>query len=368
VVNRFFNVTTPRSQNATWPTHNFTVVGTEGLWNQQKWRWEQAVSRGDVPEVPYQPYSLVIERPTQELVPVSQKGVLTVPIPVGFITLNLKDEDLARPVPYAVVQLDIHNRTSTTALGGRWAGYKYKVGREGNLTLLFPTQEMMENILSTTGGGPFGPYVRNYTLTVYWYLNSSIVYKDAFNLTKRGYNVEKVAIADVTFVLAISADKDRPVKDLYARIWWFNVSRTGTGAADTVFPGRITVDHARKTWTYTAVPETRGAAKWTDGKITLPWLPTSERFTKSDYDLVFDTATNRWVYRDVTRSWDIPFPSNNADTGVRLAGWPYQPTPTGYYESTKRYAERSHPVQDIGVERPATNRPSLTQLQQTEHG
>jgi hypothetical protein len=333
VVNRFFNVTTPRSQNATWPRHNFTVVGTEGLWNQQKWRWEQAVSRGDVPEVPYQPYSLVIERPAQELVPVSQKGVLTVPIPVGFITLNLKDEDLARPVPYAVVQLDIHNRTSTTALGGRWAGYKYKVGREGNLTLLFPTQEMMENILSTTGGSPFGPYVRNYTLTVYWYLNSSIVYKDAFNLTKRGYNVEKVAIADVTFVLAISADKDRPVKDLYARIWWFNVSRTGTGAADTVFPGRITVDHARKTLTYTAVPETRGAAKWTEGKITLPWLPTSERFTKSDYDLVFDTATNRWVYRDVTRSWDIPFPTNNADTGVRHPGWPYQPTPTNYYEA-----------------------------------
>jgi hypothetical protein len=60
--------------------------------------------------VPYQPYSLVIERPTQELVPVSQKGVLTVPIPVGFITLNLKDEDLARAIPYAVVQLDIHHR------------------------------------------------------------------------------------------------------------------------------------------------------------------------------------------------------------------------------------------------------------------
>jgi hypothetical protein len=333
VVNRFFNVTTPRSENATWPRHNFTVVGTEGLWNQQKWRWEQAVSKNLVPEVPYQPYSLVIERPAQELVPVSQKGVLTVPIPVGFITLNLKDEDLARPVPYAVVQLDIHNRTSTTALGGRWAGYKYKVGREGNLTLLFPTQEMMENILSTTGGGPFGPYVRNYTLTVYWYLNSSIVYKDAFNLTKRGYDVTKVAIADVTFVLAISADKDRPVKDLYARIWWFNVSRSGTDVKepDTVFPGRITVDHARKTLTYTAVPETRGAAKWTDGKITLPWLPTSERFTKSDYDLEFDTATSRWVYKDVTRSWDIPYPSN-AD-GSLLAGWPYQPRPTGYYRA-----------------------------------
>jgi hypothetical protein len=326
VVNRFFNVTTPRSENATWPRHNFTVVGTEGLWNQQKWRWEQAVSRGDVPRVPYQPYSLVIERPTQELVPVSQKGVLTVPIPVGFITLNLKDEDLARAVPYAVVQLDIHNRTSTTALGGRWAGYKYKVGREGNLTLLFPTQEMMENILSTTGGGPFGPYVRNYTLTVYWYLNSSIVYKDAFNLTKRGYNVEKVAIADVTFVLAISADKDRPVKDLYARIWWFNVTD-----GKTVFPGRITVDHARKTWTYTAVPETRGAAKWTDGKITLPWLPTSERFTKSDYDLVFDSAVGRWVYDEVTRSWDIPYPSYA--NGSMLAGWPYQPRPTGYYRA-----------------------------------
>jgi hypothetical protein len=322
VVNSFFNVTTPRRQNATWPRHNFTVVGTEGLWNQQKWRWENAVSKELVPEVPYKPYSLVFE-----------KEVLTVPIPVGFITLNLKDEDQARPVPYAVVQLDIHNRTSTTALGGRWAGYKYKVGREGNLTLLFPTQEMMENILSTTGGGPFGPYVRNYTLTVYWYLNSSIVYKDAFNLTKRGYNVDKVAIADVTFVLAISADKERPVKDLYAVIFWFNVSRTGETVGDAVFPGRITVDDERRTWRYTAVPETRGAAKWTDGKITLPWLPTSERFTKSDYDLVFDADTNGWVYKDVTRSWDIPFPTNNDRTGVRLTGWPYVPTPTNYREA-----------------------------------
>jgi hypothetical protein len=200
----------------------------------------------------------------------------------------------------------------------RFAGYKYKTGRDGNLTLLFPTQEAMENFLDAP--------VKNYTLTVYWYLNSSIVYKDAFNLTKRGYNVEKVAIADVTFVLAISANKDRPVKDLYARIWWFNVT---SGA--TTFPGRITVDHARKTWTYTAVPETRGAAKWTDGKITLPWLPTSERFTKTDYDLVFDSAVGRWVYKEVTRSWDIPYPSN-AD-GSMLAGWPYQPKPTGYYRA-----------------------------------
>jgi hypothetical protein len=72
----------------------------------------EAVSKRLVPEVPYQPYSLVIERPAQELVPVSQKGVLTVPIPVGFITLNLKDEDLARAIPYAVVQLDIFQRVT----------------------------------------------------------------------------------------------------------------------------------------------------------------------------------------------------------------------------------------------------------------
>jgi hypothetical protein len=329
VVNRFFNVTTPRRQNATWEFHNFTIVGNEALWRQQVWRWERwvaAAPAGTVREVPYRPYSLVFE-----------KEVLTVPIPVGFITLNLKDEDLARPVPYAVVQLDIFvRRTNTTNPGdpigvSRHTGLRYKVGRDGNLTLLFPTQEMLETLLS----GSFRPHVINYTVTVYWYLNSSIVYKDAFNLTKRGYKVEKVAIADVTFVLAISADKDRPVKDLYARIWWLNVSTTGMGAADTVFPGRITVDHARKTWTYTAVPETRGAAKWTDGKITLPWLPTSERFTKSDYDLEFDTATNRWVYRDVTRSWDIPFPTNST-TGVRHPGWPYQPSPTNYREALTR--------------------------------
>jgi len=163
-------------------------------------------------------------------------------------------------------------------------------------------------------------------LTVFWYLNSSIVYKDAFNLTKRGYSVDKVAIADVTFVLAISANKDRPVKDLYARIWWLNVT-DGT----TVFPGRITVDHARKTWTYTAVPETRGAAKWTTGQLTLPWLPTSERFTKSDWDLVFDSDLGRWVYDDVTRTWDIPYPSDR--NGAPIAGWPYNPQPTGYYRA-----------------------------------
>jgi hypothetical protein len=111
-ITEFFNVTTGPNDNGKWPTHNFTVVGTEGLWNQQKWRWEYAVSKRLVPEVPYQPYSLVIERPAQELVPVSQKGVLTVPIPVGFITLNLKDEDLARAIPYAVVQLDIFQRVT----------------------------------------------------------------------------------------------------------------------------------------------------------------------------------------------------------------------------------------------------------------
>jgi hypothetical protein len=367
LVDRFFNITAYRvnyndpahdivrmhNQNGTWWSHNFTVVGTEGLWNQQKWRWEYALNYRDangvpkplVPEIPWKPYSLVIERPAQQLVPVSEKGVLTVPIPVGFITLNLKDEDLARAIPYAVVQLDIYSRGVTVTGGGefcdatrivsttasvaaealafisdvygggvitfdeenvlehdiavyisdgvisndeaealanllntltdgdfagldpldsssdrprlvaflktfiqfiyvnilctddtegflddieiddlidivegtlgplapgdesdladiladadvitstppevstttvRVAGYKYKTGRDGNLTLLYPTQEAMENFLDAP--------VKNYTLTVYWYLNSSIVYKDAFNLTKRGYNVDQ---------------------------------------------------------------------------------------------------------------------------------------------------------------------------------
>ncbi|MEM4227960.1 MAG: hypothetical protein QW793_07285, partial [Candidatus Caldarchaeum sp.] len=309
LINRFFNTSAPRRDNATWPRHNFTVVGNEGLWNQQRWRWEQAVADGLVPEVPTRPYSLVFE-----------KEVVTVPIPVGFITLSLKDEDLARPIPYAVVELSIYTRTSNTDPSGvRYFSAVYKTGRDGNLTLLYPTQEMVENIVSPNA-------VKNFTLTVFWYLNSSIVYKDAFNLTKRGYSVDKVAIADVTFVLAISANKDRPVKDLYARIWWLNVT-DGT----TVFPGRITVDHARKTWTYTAVPETRGAAKWTTGQLTLPWLPTSERFTKSDWDLVFDSDLGRWVYDDVTRTWDIPYPSDR--NGAPIAGWPYNPQPTGYYRA-----------------------------------
>ncbi|MEM2831330.1 MAG: carboxypeptidase-like regulatory domain-containing protein [Candidatus Caldarchaeum sp.] len=311
LINRFFNPSAPRRDNATWPRHNFTVVGNEGLWNQQRWRWEQAVADGLVPEVPTRPYSLVFE-----------KEVVTVPIPVGFITLSLKDEDLARPIPYAVVELSIYTRTSNTDPSGvRYFSAVYKTGRDGNLTLLYPTQEMVENIVSPNA-------VKNFTLTVFWYLNSSIVYKDAFNLTKRGYSVDKVAIADVTFVLAISADKDRPVQDLYARIWWLNVTEP-VAARQTVFPGRITVDTARRTWTYTAVPETRGAAKWTTGQLTLPWLPASERFTKSDHDLVFDAAAGRWTYSSVTRTWDIPYPSN--DDGSMLAGWPYSPKPSPYY-------------------------------------
>ncbi|MEM4294177.1 MAG: carboxypeptidase-like regulatory domain-containing protein [Candidatus Caldarchaeum sp.] len=504
-ITEFFNVTS--TNNGKSPTHNFTVVGNEGLWNQQRWRWESAVARGNVSEVPTRPYSLVFE-----------KQVVTFPIPVGFITLSLKDEDLARAIPYAVVQLDVYARTGTVeippnvcptfvlvdrvaeisaliiqtvsnlyngidqsdrndpalqpntitdnergaiklaiisfltdsvspnviddieddqlmdiiwsytgsfydpdnppgiqntpwvagnieglvnlvkeallddcvftedekddliayiddqvlpitvdeigdpidndgdevndadelrlllgpfqlppartlSIPERYASYLYKTGRDGNLTLLFPTQEAMENIL----GAP----VFNYTLTVYWYLNSSIVYKDAFNLTKRGYSVDKVAIADVTFVLAISADKDRPVKDLYARIWWFNVTD-----GRTTFPGRIAVDHAKKTWTYTAVPETRGAAKWTEGRLTLPWLPTSERFTKSDWDLVYKSDLGRWEYEVKTRSWDIPYPSYS--DGSMLAGWPYSPRPTGYYRALN-YTENARIQYRISV-------------------
>ncbi|MEM0384741.1 MAG: carboxypeptidase-like regulatory domain-containing protein, partial [Candidatus Caldarchaeum sp.] len=312
LVDRWFNLTTSWAARGTWPRHNFTVVGNEGLWNQQRWRWERAVARGLVPEVPTRPYSLVFE-----------KQVVTFPIPVGFITLNLKDEDLARPIPFAVVDLSIFTRTSnTTSTATLDFSAVYKTGVNGNLTLLYPTQEFLE-VKPIDSNRPF---VVNYTLTVFWYLNSSIVYKDAFNLTKRGYSVDRVGIADVTFVLAISADKDRPVQDLYARIWWVNVTD-----GSTTFPGRITVDNARRTWTYTAVPETRGAARWTTGSLTLPWLPASERFTKSDHDLTFDTTARRWTYSSVTRTWDIPYPSN-AD-GVMIPGWPYQPRPTGYYRA-----------------------------------
>jgi hypothetical protein len=44
-ITEFFNVTTGPNDNGKWPTHNFTVVGTEGLWNQQKWRWEKLYPR-----------------------------------------------------------------------------------------------------------------------------------------------------------------------------------------------------------------------------------------------------------------------------------------------------------------------------------
>jgi hypothetical protein len=364
VVNRFFNVTTPRSQNATWPRHNFTVVGTEGLWNQQKWRWEYALNYRDatgvprplVPEIPWKPYSLVIERPAQQLVPVSEKGVLTVPIPVGFITLNLKDEDLARPVPYAVVQLDIFGRaTSRTppTLAVRHFGYKYKVGREGNLTLLYPTQEMMENILSfpTTTR----PHVVNYTLTVYWYLNSSIVYKDAFNLTKRGYKVDKVAIADVTFVLAISADKERPVKDLYAVIFWFNVSTTGAYGRRRSLPRK---DNSRRCKEDMDIhSRTRNPrSSQMDRRQTNTTMATNIR--EIHQIRLRPKVRQRNQQMDLQRCNTVM--GHTLPVLRRRKGAPWMAVPAKanrLLQCTKHHTEHPHPVQSIRMERPATNRP-----------
>jgi hypothetical protein len=82
----------------------------------------------------------------------------------------------------------------------RVAGYKYKTGRDGNLTLLFPTQEAMANYLGVDAQ-------RRKEL----HPNRLLVPQQQHRLQRRlqpnkeRLQRRKVAIADVTFVLAISA-------------------------------------------------------------------------------------------------------------------------------------------------------------------
>ncbi|MDJ0270726.1 MAG: carboxypeptidase-like regulatory domain-containing protein [Aigarchaeota archaeon] len=320
-IDQFFNNTpdfTKGAWNNTWPEHNFTVIGSQELWDQTKWRWEKAVSDRRVPAVPSREQTLVFE-----------DELLKIPLPVGFITLDLRDQDGKDPLPYAVVQLSIfHDNqfgpgvTATEFLRVRW-----KTGIEGNLTLLLPIAGMMNETLDTKGVTAGG--LINYTLTVFWYLNSGIVYKDAFNLTKRGYSVGNVAVADTTFVLAISADKERAVKDLYAKIWWFNVSAyIKNKVTQAVHPGQLVVDHEGRTWKLTELDETKGGAAWADGKVTVNLVPTSKRFTVSDWTLEYDSTTRRYEYKEVTRTFDIPYPSDK--NGAPLDGWPYVPAPNDY--------------------------------------
>jgi len=214
----------------------------------------------------------------------------------------------------------VETTVTTTPVANRFAGYKYKTGRDGNLTLLYPTELMLQNILDNN--------LVNLTMTVYWYQNSTIVYKDTVPLTKKGYWVTNVGIADVTFVHAISADRNRPVKELYAAIWWFNVSDPRTDWHNYVFPGELTVDHTKRTWKYTEIPETRGQKAWSTGQLTLKYVPVAERYKRLDWRVVWDSEAGQWVYKQFDVSKDIPYPAN--PDGSIQAGWPYQPKPAGY--------------------------------------
>jgi hypothetical protein len=192
----------------------------------------------------------------------------------------------------------------------------------------------MENILSTTGGGPFGPYVRNYTLTVYWYLNSSIVYKDAFNLTKRGYNVEK------------SRHSRRNIRPS-------NISQQRQTSQRPLRKNMVVqrLDNRNRSRRYGLPRPHNSGPRPQDMDIhSRTRNPRSSQMDRRQNNTTMAThireihqirlrpslrrpQLNRWVYKDVTRSWDIPYPSY-AD-GKMLDGWPYQPKPTGYDRCTK---------------------------------
>jgi hypothetical protein len=121
-----------------------------------------------------------------------------------------------------------------------------------------------------------------------------------------------------------------------------------------------------KTWTYTAVPETRGAAKWTDGKITLPWLPTSERFTKIRLRPSLRHRNQQMGLQGSNTVMGHTLPIQRKRKHACRMAIPAKAN--RLLQSTNLHRRLPHPVQGIRLERPATNRPSITQATVEELG
>ncbi len=232
------------------------------------------------------------------------KQLLRVPLPVGFITLELTDQGGARPLKYAFVNITAHINATVDDVWPRfvvypgpdgkaqWAG---KVDSEGKAEIIAPTAGYL-NYTSKKFGYEGDPVrFKTFNITVYWYLNSSVVYEAYFNLTKMGWKVDKVAVADVVLHHTICSDLNRVVKGLYADVAWRNV----TAPANFVHPGILTADDEKWTWTLTEIDETKGKAAWTTGTVELNLVPTAMKFK------VYDWFLQREVTWNVSHLWRV---------------------------------------------------------------
>jgi len=223
------------------------------------------------------------------------KELLKVPLPVGFITLELKDQGGVRPIKYAFVNITAHtNQTGYPVynLAGygkaQWAG---KTDAEGKAEIIAPTAGFLNYTLKKANVG----VIKYFNITVYWYLNSSVVYEAYFNLTKMGWKVDKVAVSDVVLRHTVCSDWNRPVKGLYADLAWVNVTAPNTY----VHPGRLVANDTAKTWILEPLNETMGKAPWVDGELELNLVPTAMHYK------VYDYFVNDYVEWNVSHLWRV---------------------------------------------------------------
>ncbi|MCL7398225.1 MAG: carboxypeptidase-like regulatory domain-containing protein, partial [Thaumarchaeota archaeon] len=278
---------------APWPDYvanNYTFILTPDI--DLKNTWKTKTSRVTV-------YSGVGETDNVEVtyyIPyIYDKELLKVPLPVGFITLELKDQGGVRPIKYAFVNITAHtNRTGYPVynLAGygkaQWAG---KTDAEGKAEIIAPTAGFLNYTLKKASDG----VIKYFNITVYWYLNSSVVYEAYFNLTKMGWKVDKVAVSDVVLRHTVCSDWNRPVKGLYADLAWVNVT-----APDTyVHPGRLVANDTAKTWILEPLNETMGKAPWVDGELELNLVPTAMHYK------VYDYFVNDYVEWNVSHLWRV---------------------------------------------------------------
>ncbi|MEM4545544.1 MAG: hypothetical protein QW328_02080 [Nitrososphaerota archaeon] len=239
------------------------------------------------------------------------KELLKAPLPVGIISLELKDQGGVRPLKYAFVNITAHYvpyeykeegenngngewvPTTSTTVGpfpvyAKWAG---KVDAEGKAKVIAPTAGYLNYTLKKDGEGLF----KTFNITVYWYLNSSVVYEAYFNLTKMGWKVDRVAVSDVVLYHTICTDFERVVKGLYADLAWINVTKPDAY----VHPGILVANDTAKTWTLVPVDEAMGKKPWADGKLELNLVPTAMKFK------VFDYFLNKYVEWNVSHLWRV---------------------------------------------------------------
>ncbi|MEM0204311.1 MAG: hypothetical protein QXM57_00810 [Nitrososphaerota archaeon] len=219
------------------------------------------------------------------------KELLKAPLPVGIISLELKDQGGVRPLKYAYVEIKAHTDTITDGRYSVYAEWAGKVDAEGKAKVIAPTAGYLNYTLKKYNNA----LLKTFNITVYWYLNSSVVYEAYFNLTKMGWKVDKVAVSDVVLYHTICTDFDRVVKGLYADLTWINVTKPDAY----VHPGILVANDTAKTWTLVPVDEAMGKKPWADGKLELNLVPTAMKFK------VFDYFLNKYVEWNVSHLWRV---------------------------------------------------------------